>query len=653
MDNKAPVFNYTPESIRALADKAINDFEAGVKGLTALTGENRNFNNTMLAFERAVSDFSESVNIPIAMAYVSDNAEVRKAAQELELRISQYAVDIFTREDIFSALNEYAALGEKIGEVESRLLSKTLLDFKKNGLGLEPRKKNKVKKLLKELIGLELQFSKNLREVNDSLPLTLEELKGLPEDFVNRLKKTTDGKYIVTMNYPDYVPFMDNAESDGARKRLEAMFNNRCASGNVKLMEDAIALRRKIAKLIGYPNFADYMLDDRMAKNSATVIDFLERTWARLKKKGRKELRQRAKLKNKRTGGPDKVLNSWEWRYYNNQLKKEKYALDHEKIKEYFPLETVIKGMFEIFGRVFAVKFEPAELPVWHKDARAYEVKNADGSTAAYFYFDLFPREGKYKHAACFGLRHGRELADGSYAVPAAAIVANFPSPSADAPSLMKFDDLVTLFHEFGHVTHNIFTKARYGKFSGTSVSRDFVEVPSKMLENWAYYGEVLKQVSGHYKKPEEKLPDTLIKKLISTKNMDSGLTYLRQIFFSMLDLRYHTAKGKVDTTKLYEKLMKKISLIPMSPGTHPAASFGHLMGGYEAGYYSYLWSELIAADLFSVFEEKGILNPETGGRYRELILAPGRSYDEAGQVEKFLGRPAAEDAFLKSIGAA
>ena len=499
---------------------------------------------------------------------------------------------------------------------------------------------------------LELRFSKNLREVNDSLALTPDELKGLPEDFIGRLKKTPDGKYLVTMNYPDYVPFMDNAESDAARRKLEALFNNRCAADNVKLMEDAIAMRRKIARFIGYPNFADYILDDRMAKNSANVIAFLGRTWAKLKKKGRKELRHRAKLKNAGTGGAQNTLNAWEWRYYNNRLKKEKYALDHEKIKEYFPLETVIKGMFEIFGRVLGIKFVPAELPAWHKDVRTYEVHNADGSVAAYFYFDLFPREGKYKHAACFGLRRGRELADGSYATPAAAIVANFPSPAAGAQSLMKFDDLVTLFHEFGHVTHQLLTTAKYVRFSGTSVSRDFVEVPSKMFENWAYYGEVLKQVSGHYKRPGEKLPDNLIKKLIDTRNMDSGLAYLRQIFFSILDLKYHMAKGKADTTKLYEKLMKKISLIPMSAGTHPQASFGHLMGGYEAGYYSYLWSELIAADLFSVFEEKGVMNAETGARYRELILAPGRSYDEAGQVEKFLGRPAAEGAFLKSIGA-
>jgi len=653
VNNEAPVFDCTPESIKAAGEKAIGDFEAAAKSLAGIPADKRSFANTVLAFERAMNEFGETVHIPIVMAYVSDNADVRKAAQELELKVSQYSIDIMTREDIFGALNAYAARGEKMGEVEKRLLEKILLDFKKTGLGLEPRKKNKVKKLLKELVELELRFSKNLREVNDTLAVSREELNGLPEDYVNRLKRTPDGKYTVTMNYPDYVPFMDNAESGAAREKLEAMYSNRCAAENVKIMEDAIALRRKIAKLIGYATFADYVLDDRMAKNSGNVLAFLERTMARLRKKGRAELRQRVKLKNKRTGGEEKGLKVWEFRYYNNLLKKEKYSLDHEKIKEYFPLETVIGGMFGIFGRVFGIKFVPADLPVWHKDVRAYEVRNADNSVAAYFYFDLFPRDGKYKHAACFGIRGGRETAEGAYVRPAAAIVANFPPPSEDRPSLMPFDNVVTLFHEFGHVTHNIFTTAKYGKFSGTSVSRDFVEVPSKMLENWAYSGEVLKQVSGHYKKPEEKLPDALIRKLIDTKNMDSGLAYLRQIHFSVLDLKYHTAKGKVDTTKVYEKLMKKIALMPMSAGTHPQASFGHLMGGYEAGYYSYLWSELIAADLFSVFEANGIMDAVTGARYRELILAPGRSYDEAGQVEKFLGRPAKEDAFLKSIGAA
>lgn len=647
--SKAPQFSFTPEQVKGLFDSAVKELEEKLKVLVAVPGQQRDFANTMLAFEQATADFGEAVHIPSILAYISDNAELRQASQELELKVNQYSVDLMTREDVFNALSEYAGKGEKLDPVDARLLEKTLLAFRRNGLGLEPRKKNRVKKLMKELVALELDFEKNLREVNDALELTGEELKGLPDDFKARLKRTDKGGYLVTLNYPDYVPFMQNAENADARRRLEAMFNDRCASVNIKLMEDALALRRKIGRLLGFPTFADYVLEDRMAKNSEAVLAFLKRTQDKLKKKARKELRVRLKLK----GDGSKELNAWETAYYNNLLKKTKYSIDHEKIKEYFPLETVLKGMLEVFGEVLGSRFAPAELPVWHKDVRAYEVKNADGTTAAYFYMDLFPRDGKYKHAACFGVRSGRELPDGSYETPAAAIVANFSPPSGNIPPLLKFDEVVTLFHEFGHVTHNIFTRAKYSTFSGTSVSRDFVEVPSQMLENWAYSPEVLRRISGHYRNPSEKLPDETIKRLIDAKNMDSGLAYLRQIFFGLLDMRYHTARGGVDTTKVYEKLMKRVALIPMSPGTHPQASFGHLMGGYEAGYYSYLWSLVIAADLFGAFEASGVMDQATGARYRELILAPGRSYDEAGQVEKFLGRPSTEDAFLKSIGAA
>ncbi len=647
--SKAPQFSFTPEQVRGLFDSAVKELEEKLKALVAVPGPRRDFSNTMLAFERATADFGEAVHIPSILAYISDNAELRQASQELELKVNQYSVDLMTREDVFGALSEYAGKGEKLDPVDARLLEKTLRDFRRNGLGLEPRKKNRVKKLMKELIALELDFEKNLREVNDALELTDDELKGLPEDYRARLKRGGKGGWLVTMNYPDYVPFMQNAENADARRRLEAMFNDRCAAVNIKLMEDALALRRKIGGLLGFPTFADYVLDDRMAKNSATVLSFLARTQDRLRRKARRELRERLKLK----GDGARTLNAWETAYYNNLLKKTKYSIDHEKIKEYFPLETVLRGMLEVFGEVLGARFAPADLPVWHRDVRAYEVKNADGSTAAYFYMDLFPRDGKYKHAACFGVRSGRELEDGSYETPAAAIVANFSPPSGNVPPLLKFDEVVTLFHEFGHVTHNIFTRARYATFSGTSVSRDFVEVPSQMLENWAYSPEVLRRISGHYRNPAEKLPDATIKRLIDAKNMDSGLAYLRQIFFGLLDMKYHTARGGVDTTKVYEKLMKRIALIPMSPGTHPQASFGHLMGGYEAGYYSYLWSLVIAADLFGAFEAAGVMDPGTGARYRELILAPGRSYDEAGQVEKFLGRASTEDAFLKSIGAA
>lgn len=645
----APRFDYNPEEVKKLSKKLISGMEEKINAIIHIPSHQRSFANTVAAFEEASAIFQEEVTIPVFLAYTSGDKALRKAGMDLEMEISQYAIDLNTREDIFNALKDFADKGVKLDEADQRLLDKTMLGFLRNGLGLPEKKRAMVKKLMRELVKIEIKFSQNLREVKDVLEVSEEELKGLPEDYKARLKKTDAGKYVVTLDYPDYVPFMANAENGDARRRLEFLFNNRGGMPNVRFLEKAIVLRRKIAKLLGYKNYADYVLSDRMAANSQTVKTFLENLRLRLKTKGRHELKERLQLK----GGKDRILHSWETSFYNNLLKKTKYSVDEEKIKEYFPLETVLSGMLDTFGSLLGAKFVPSALPVWHKDVRAYEVRNDDGSIAAYFYFDLFPREGKYKHAACFGIRSGRELADGSYNIPAAAIVANFTPPAEGQPSLLKFDDVVTLFHEFGHVTHNIFTTAKYSSFSGTSVSRDFVEVPSQMLENWAYQPEVLKKISGHFRNPAEKLPDDAIKKIIAARNMDSGLFYLRQLLFGILDMTYHTASKIADSTKTYERLMKRIALIPMSKGTHPQASFGHIMGGYEAGYYSYLWSRVISVDLFGRFLDTGVMNKETGRRYRELILAPGRSYDEAGQVRKFLGRDSTEDAFLRDIDAA
>ena len=644
----APNFDYTPEQVQGLSDKLIKELEDKINTMLHIPAQQRNFANTVAAFEEATAVFQEGLTIPVFLAYTSDSKDLRDAAMQLEMKISQYAIDLNMREDIFNALKEYADKGEKLDEVDARLLDKTLLSFRRNGLGLPAEKREQMKKLMKELVEVQIEFSKNLREVDDVLYVSKKELEGLPEDYKARLKKSPDGRYIVSMNYPDYIPFMANAEDGEARRRLEFLFNNRGGEKNVKLMEKAICLRREIAGIMGYKTFADYVLSDRMAKDADTVNAFQERLRVRLVDKAKKELAERIALK----GGEDKVLRAWETSYYNNKLKKTQYSLDDEKIKEYFPLETVLSGMLETFGTLLGAKFVPAALPVWHKDVRSYEVRNDDGSIAAYFYFDLFPRAGKYKHAACFGMRSGRTLPDGSYNTPAAAIVANFTPGTEGQPSLLKFDDVVTLFHEFGHVTHNIFTTAKYTTFSGTSVSRDFVEVPSEMLENWAYQPEVLKKISGHFRNPDEKIPDEMIRKILDARNMDSGLFYLRQLLFGILDMEYHTADGPVDTTAVYARLMKDVSLIPMSQGVHPQASFGHLMGGYEAGYYSYLWSRVISVDLFGRFLDTVVMNKETGKRYRELILAPGRSYDEAVQVRKFLGRDSNEDAFLRSIDA-
>jgi thimet oligopeptidase len=644
-------FDITVDEIKSLYDKSVSEFEDKIKNILLIKKEDRNFNNTVASFENALASLNYEINIPIFLGYVSTDPDIRNAATDLELKMGKYFVDIFTREDIFNAIYEYSKnIKENLDEIDRRLLNKIIYAFKKNGLYGDEKTRKKVKKLLKDLVELEVKFAKNIRETRDYIEVDEKSLDGLDENYKKRLKKNKNGKYIISTDYPDYIPFMDNSKDDNARKALDIKFNNRCYPQNVELLEKAIKIRRKIAKLLGYDNFADYVLEDRMAKNSDKVFEFLKNLYKDLKKKGKKELKVLLKLKNRETGTYDKTLYNWQWRYYANMYKKENFSVDYEKLREYFPLEIVIDGMFDVFSKFFGVRFIPKELPKWHSDVRTYEVCDSNNKLIAYFYFDLFPRDGKYKHAACFGLVKGREIPDGSYQIPAAAIVSNFTPPSQNMPSLLKFDEVVTLFHEFGHVTHNIFTRSKYSFFSGTSVSRDFVEVPSQVLENWVYDKDVLKKISSHYI-TKEPIDDKTIEKLIAARNATSGLFYLRQLFFALIDMVYHTKKSSFDTTKVYEKLMKKIFMIPMTEGTHPQASFGHIMGGYEAGYYSYLWSEVISSDFFEEFKKNGIFNPEVGKRYIDKVLSRGGSIDEEIQVKEFLGREVSNQAFLKRIG--
>ena len=310
--------------------------------------------------------------------------------------------------------------------------------------------------------------------------------------------------------------------------------------------------------------------------------------------------------------------------------------LDSEKIKEYFPSQVVISGMLDLFGGIFGITFEPANIPVWHPDVKAFQIKDsASGELISYFYMDLYPREGKYKHAACFDLVSGEEKEDGSYQIPFVAIVANMNKPSADTPSLLKHGEVETLFHEFGHVLHNALTKSKYGAFSGTSVSWDFVETPSQMLERWAWDPAVLKKISKHYKTGEA-LPDDLIARMIEAKNFGAGGGYLRQNFFAQYDMTLHTLDKTPDTTQLYFDLTKKIRALPLTKNTIPQASFGHIMGGYDAGYYGYLWSEVIAEDCFSEFEKHGIFNTEIGLKFRREILEKGGTLEEEEMVQNF-----------------
>lgn len=644
-------FNYRAQDLAPAEAAARVKLEKDLAALIAIPQAERTFENTIMGYERAFDNYGNALGMSGFLSYVSTDKKFRDAANDLQMQISQYMVDVATRRDVYKAIREYTDTNPRLDPVQAKLVKEMLIGFKNSGMDLNDADLEKFKALNKEKAEYIIKFDKNIQEYKDPLAVTQEQLRGLGEDYIQKLSKTDDGKYLVTLDYPDYVPFMQNADDEQARKELEFKFNRRGGQENVELLEKTLTLRREIARLLGYKNHAELRLEDRMAKNPKTVMAFLKDLQKKLKPLGKKEDKDMIVYKNSKTGKNSRTLYSWESGYWSNKFRKENLELDSEKIKEYFPSQVVIDGMLDLFGGVFGITFEPVDIPVWHPDVKAFKIKDkASGELVAYFYMDLYPREGKYKHAACFGLVEGEEKQDGTYQIPFVAIVANLNKPSGDTPSLLKHSEVETLFHEFGHVLHNALTKAKYSAFSGTSVSWDFVEAPSQMLERWAWDPQVLKKISKHYKTGEA-LPDDLIKRMIAAKNFGAGGMYLRQDFFAQYDMTLHTADTTPDTTKLYFELTKKIRGLPLTKGTIPQASFGHIMGGYDAGYYGYLWSEVIAEDFFGEFKKNGIFNPETGLKFRREILEKGGTLDEEKMVENFLGRPADNKPFLKSIG--
>lgn len=644
-------FDYKAEELAPAEAAARVRLEKDLAALVALPDGERTFDNTVMAYERAFERYGDALGMSGFLSYVSTDKKFRDAALALQMEMSQYMVDVATRRDVYRAIKAYADTKPSLEPDQALLLKDMMIGFKNSGMDLNDEDLETFKKLNKEKAQYVIQFDKNIQEYKDYLDVTEDELKGLGADYVSKLEKTPQGKYRVTLDYPDYVPFMLNSDSDSARKELEFKYNRRGGEDNVALLEKTLALRGRIAHLLGYKNHAQLKLENRMAKNSDNVLRFLKDLEKRLKPMAKAEDKKLIAYKNEKKGTKSRTLYPYESGYWGNKYKKENLDVDPEKIKEYFPSETVVAGMLDLFGGLFGISFEPADIPVWHPDVKAFKIVNKDdGNLVAYFYMDLYPREGKYKHAACFDLVEGHEKEDGSYQTPFVAIVANMNKPAPGAPSLLKHGEVTTLFHEFGHVLHNALTKARYSAQSGTSVSWDFVEAPSQMLERWAWNPQVLKKISKHYKTGEP-LPDETINKMLAAKNFGAGGMYLRQNFFAQYDMTLHTQEKTPDTTKTYFALTKKIRGLPLTKGTYPQASFGHIMGGYDAGYYGYLWSEVIAEDFFGEFEKNGVFNPQTGLKYRREILEKGGTVEEEQLVKNFLGRKENIAPFLKSIG--
>ena len=644
-------FNYKASELAPAEEAARKQLEKDLADFVAIPAEKRTFDNTILGYGRIFKKYHDALGMSGFLAYVSTDKELRDTVTALEMQISQYMVDVSARRDLYKAIREYTDTKPQLGPVEAKLVKEMLLGFKYKGMDLNDEDLEKFKAINKEEAQHVITFDQNVREYKDPLYLTREQLRGMEEDYIQKLAKTDDGKYIVTLDYPDVIPFMRNAEDEDARRQLEFKYGRRGGKENIALLEKTITLRREAAHLLGYKNHAQLQLEERMAKNPETVIKFLKDLQKKLTPYGKQEAKRMLDYKIEKTGKKAREVYPWESAYWGHQYSKEYLHLDSEKIKEYFPSQVVVDGMLDLFGNLFGITFEPVKIPVWHEDVKAFQIKDKqDGRLLAYFYMDLYPREGKYKHAACFDLVNGEEKPDGTYQTPFVAIVANMNKPSAQTPSLLKHGEVETLFHEFGHVLHNALTKSKYRAFAGANVSWDFVEAPSQLLERWAWDPAVLKKISRHYKTGEP-LPDDLIKRMIDAKNFGVATAYLRQNFFAQYDMTLHTAPQTPDTTRLYFDMTKKICHIHLTKDTYPQASFGHIMGGYDAGYYGYLWSEVIAEDFFSEFQKHGIFNPEIGLKYRREILEKGGTVEEEDMVKNFLGRPVQNEPFLRSLG--
>ncbi|KAA0242298.1 MAG: hypothetical protein EDM72_10650 [Chlorobiota bacterium] len=574
-------------------------------------------------------------------------------AQESNAEFSKFFNEISLDENLYRAVKDYSETAEakSLKGYKSRFVQKTVEDFERNGFALSKEKRDELKAINDKLSDLTILFQKNIAEVNDYLIVNEAEIDGLQEDYKNA-RRQEDGSYKIDLTYPSYIPFMKFSNSESARKKLYTLYNNRAATKNPEVLIKVLMLRQQMAELLGFKTYAEYRTGDRMAKTPQNVWDFENNLIDRLKEKARIDYDELLAVKKvKQKSDTINVIQPWESSYYNNILLKEKYELDQNQVKEYFEINNVIDGLFQITQNLFGVEYEEVKDPsVWHKDVRLFNVKQ-DGKIISRFYIDLYPRPNKYSHAACFPMIGSKET-DNGLQLPTATLVCNFPAPTADMPSLLPHGDVETFFHEFGHVLHSVLTKTKLSSQSGTSVSRDFVEAPSQIFENWTWNYESLKLFAKHYKTGEV-LPKELFDKMLAAKNVGSGLANTQQVYYGVFDFTLHDKYDPTSSEPIVEVmkgLQNKITLYPYLEGTQMFAAFGHLMG-YAAGYYSYLWALVYADDMFSIFDKNGIMDKATGLKYRDIILANGSSRDELEMVKEFLGREPNQDAFFKAIG--
>ena len=645
-------------------------FEAGIAEAKAeidaivANQEEPTFENTIEAMEYAGATLDRVAGIFYNLMEANTNDQMQAIAEQVAPMLTEYSMYVSLNNDLFQKVKAVYEKKDELGldKDQMTLLEDSYKDFVRGGANLSDEDKALYSKWSEELSLTTLQFSKNVLAATNAYTLHVTDsadLAGLPEYVKTMAAETAAEKglegWAFTLQYPSFSPFMKYSANRELRRQVWTAYNSRAIGGendNTEIVKKIVDLRIKIANILGYETYADYALETRMAKNRTTVNEFVKNLLEPSLKYAKKDVAD-VLAYAKKNGFEDNKLMPWDFSYWSERYQEAEYSLNAEELKPYFQLESCIDAVFGLANRLYGITFEELDnLSVYHEDVKVYQVKDADGSHLALFYADFFPRASKRGGAWMTEFR-GQSIKDGVESRPFINIVCNFTKPTADAPSLITHDEFTTFLHEFGHALHGILAQGRYESLTGTNVSRDFVELPSQIMENWAFEPEYLNSFAKHYQTGEP-IPADLIEKIVAAKNYLAGYAQVRQLHFGYLDMAWHTLKEvpSESTIEFEQKVLAPYAVMPSVEGTGFSASFSHIFtGGYSAGYYSYKWAEVLEADAFSLFKEKGIFNTEVAESFRKNILEMGGAEDESVIYRNFRGHDPQPEALMKKLG--
>lgn len=635
------------------------------------------FENTIAALDEAGGRLNDAAGIFYNLMEADTNDQMQDIAEKVSPMMTEYSMYVSLNEPLFARVKAVHESAEGLEPDQARLLEKTWKSFVRSGANLGAEDKETYSKLSEQLSLLTLQYGKNVLAATNAFTLNLTDeadLEGLP-DFVREAavetarSKEMEG-WAFDLSAPSYGAFMKYSTRRDLRQKMWMAYNTRATEGensNIELCRQIAESRLKIANILGYETYADYALEERMAKNPQTVNAFIQKLLEPSLPAAKAEVKELYEYA-RANGFEDSEIQPWDFGFWSEKLKDARYSINDEQLKPYFRLESCIDAAFGLAGKLYGLTFEERkDIPVYHPDVKVYDVKDADGVHKALFYADFFPRASKRGGAWMTEFR-GQSIVNGVEKRPFISLVTNFTKPTAGKPALLTHDELTTLLHEFGHSLHGILAEGRYSSLTGTNVSRDFVELPSQIMENWAFEPEFLDTFARHFETGEA-LPDTLINKIVEAKNYNAAYAQVRQLQFGILDMAWHTLKGGSESghfdrlsdlktmqelgTIAFEKAaLKSSNVIPSIPEACISTSFSHIFsGGYSAGYYSYKWSEVLEADAFSLFKEKGIFSTEVSHSFRDNILSKGCSEDEDVLYRRFRGHDPEPEALLEKLG--